>query len=310
MAFRLKLNEPMSRGIKRIGAEQIDCAVTHLEASVGADPVRAVHETRKCLKRARALLRFAWPVLERPTYKALSAALREIGRGLSATRDLDVLDQTVATLQADQSLKPATVERLRRVLDAARADLAAGATSAGDQGDLARRLALVRTALDEATVQDSGRDLVTGGLARCLDACRGDFERAFDSQHGEAFHDWRKTIQLHWRHMQLVERAWPEYCRARIAEARAISLLIGNDRDLAMLQAFAAGQSLPKAVLRDIDQAAARLSPGYRSEARARGERLLAEGTQGMCRRIEHYWAAAQSLRRTAADAAKVTEAV
>ena len=98
--------------------------------------------------------------------------------------------------------------------------------------------------------------------------------------------------------MQLVDRAWPDFCRARREEARVISQLIGDDRDLAMLLAFAVDHQLPKTVQGDIERAVAAISPGLRMQAKARGERLLAEGTAGLCRRLEQYWQSAQHLRK------------
>ena len=58
------------------------------------------------------------------------------------------------------------------------------------------------------------------------------------SRRDEAFHEWRKGAQAHWRQMTLLARAWPEYLGARASEARTLSQLLGDDHDLAMLVAF------------------------------------------------------------------------
>ena len=68
MAFRFKLAEPFEEGCKRIAREQIERAQCQLKGS--GDPVVAVHETRKSLKRLRALLRLIRPALGEEAYRA------------------------------------------------------------------------------------------------------------------------------------------------------------------------------------------------------------------------------------------------
>ncbi len=55
----------------------------------------------------------------------------------------------------------------------------------------------------------------------------------------EDFHALRKSVQQHWRHMQLLSRAWPEALSARADEAKALSQLLGEDHDLYVLRSFA-----------------------------------------------------------------------
>jgi hypothetical protein len=54
--YRLQADEKLSQGVKRIAFEQIDEALAHLQSS-GNDLDKAVHESRKNLKKLRGLLR-------------------------------------------------------------------------------------------------------------------------------------------------------------------------------------------------------------------------------------------------------------
>ena len=81
MPFRFKLTEPFEEGCRRIAREQIERAQCQLKAP--GDPVAAVHETRKSLKRLRALLRLVRPALGEQTYREENAQLRSIGGSLS-----------------------------------------------------------------------------------------------------------------------------------------------------------------------------------------------------------------------------------
>lgn len=302
MAYRLKLSESMDAGIRRIAVEQADRAISQIEATVGDDAQASVHEARKSLKRARALMRFGRPLLQPETFKHANGVLRDVGRAMSGTRDLDVLGQTIAHLQLAEALKPATVKRLVAVLADARAAAAIDRIDIGSRITMVDSLKAWRDGLPALAIAANDHRLATTGIADCLSDCRDTFAQAFAGGDGDAFHDWRKSIQLHWRQMQLVERAWPAYCHARIVEARAISMLIGTDRDLELLQLFVAAQSVPKAMQAEVARLVTRRQALLRLEAKAMGERLLAEGTGGFCRRLEQYWAAARALRKAKRD--------
>jgi CHAD domain-containing protein len=299
MAYRFKLNERMDSGFRRIATGQIDRAIAHQQA-VDGDAVLSVHETRKCLKRTRALLRFCRPMIGNAAFKAHNAALRDIGREMSATRDLDVLVQTAQLLAAEGAIKPPAAKRLQAALLAASRSRQ-GANEPGlDSSSILARLVAERDALANAVIDDGAHELTTDGIAHGLDACRATFDIAFSGDDDDAIHEWRKAVQIHWRHMQLVSRAWPDFFAVRIDEARSISALIGEERDLGLLQIFAAAAAVPKlpvATLRAIDAAISARRVQLREQARLRGQRLLADGTGGLCRRISVYWDAAVEMR-------------
>src|SRR5262245_16843053 len=102
MPFRFKLSEPFEDGWPRIGREQIERALAQLEGS--GDRAVAVHETRKSLKRLRALLQLIRPALGEEAYRAENAHLREIARLLSGARDRHVLFETIAKLESSSVL--------------------------------------------------------------------------------------------------------------------------------------------------------------------------------------------------------------
>ena len=59
MAYRLQDNEDLTTGLRRCAREQLQAAVDRLESGVADDPVGAVHDARKALKKERSLLRLA-----------------------------------------------------------------------------------------------------------------------------------------------------------------------------------------------------------------------------------------------------------
>ena len=53
--------------------------------------------------------------------------------------------------------------------------------------------------------------------------------------------EWRKRLQRHWRHMQLLAEGWPGYLRQRAQLTHKISETIGQEHDLSVLVAHLAG---------------------------------------------------------------------
>src|SRR6266511_1746767 len=97
MSYRLSFasDDDVPSSVRQCAREQLAGAAERLECA-GEDPVKAVHEARKHLKKTRALLRLVRPALGRKAYRRENDALRDIGLALSGTRDADV---RVATAQ-------------------------------------------------------------------------------------------------------------------------------------------------------------------------------------------------------------------
>ena len=65
-----------------------------------------MHETRKALKRLRALLRLVRPAMGEAAFKQENAQLRDIGLSLSGARDRHVLLETVNKLEGAAGFGP------------------------------------------------------------------------------------------------------------------------------------------------------------------------------------------------------------
>ena len=68
--------------------------------------------------------------------------------------------------------------------------------------------------------------------------------RAFATGDDEDFHDWRKTLQHHWRHMQLLTPCWPSELSARAELARGLSQILGDDHDISLIQQLVSAPTL------------------------------------------------------------------
>ena len=293
MAFRLKLREPVADGIVRIGREQLREAAAALAEGTGR--ATAVHDARKCLKRLRALVSAAQPGLGRRTYRDIRACISTAARRLGPTREAAVMRQTLARLADHYDLPPAgAVGRVGAALKSPRAlDEAVAVASARPALD---RLA---KAFEQLVFEKLTLDDIAAAMGAVLATGRHRFERAFDTGDDEAMHDWRKVVQLHWRHMALVSDAWPDAFQVRIETAKRLSHLAGEDNDLATLVRAVAA---PAAKFREVDRAVivaiCRVRQGeLRRITRPLGERLFAIDAAALDRTIVAAWRTAPLLQ-------------
>ncbi len=297
MAYRFKTNEPLAKGFRRVASQQIGAAEKRLAMPV-VDPVQ-VHEARKNLKRTRALLRLMRPALGEVVFKRENIRLRDAGQQLSARRDIDVIDQTILKLEAGPARIPAAVTaKLRSAVASARdgLDKTNGGLELQVAADVLRQSL---SALRRIKFEEDGFDLVSPGLKQSYAACRRAFKEAYHQPCEESSHEWRKTIQQHWRQMLLLSKAWPEVLLPRARAARQISELLGEDHDLAILQAYLKAHpdlSLTARERQRIEAYCSARQAEIRTQCRPLGARLLAESPKDHVHRIGSYWQAAADI--------------
>jgi CHAD domain-containing protein len=113
-------------GLRRMALGQLEHAIELLETARREHFELTTHETRKAIKRVRALIRVCRDELGEHAYRRHNVALREAGRHLSAARDaqvaLDTFEHVVSELPAKRA-QTRSVMAMRTLLHAQR-DLA------------------------------------------------------------------------------------------------------------------------------------------------------------------------------------------
>lgn len=306
MPYRFKLDEKFDSAFRRIVREQVKQAEAELSA---ADiPASAIHETRKSIKRLRALLKTAAPSLGAKAARKHDRAFRDIGRELSNRRDGDVLVATIATLEsrfgADgiSALAPLKTA-LQNQTGNAEATLDAVRVQA-----LRDALKSEGKRLRKARLKGHGLAAIIDGVGATYTAGRRGLKRASKHPTDEHIHELRKAVQAHWRHMSLLSRAWPEEFATRVMAARELSQILGDDHDLALVKAAAVAHAAPDTALSDaaaIVDLCNRRQDELRATMKPIALRLYAEDPQAFTQRMMVYW---QTARRTA-DATKASSA-
>jgi CHAD domain-containing protein len=307
----LRKREPFAEGLQRVILGQLDLAIELLahygeqaEQLGGHAGPRAprptadttVHETRKALKRLRALLRALRAELGAARYERESAALRDCGRRLAGARDAEVMLGTLDALLERHPARLAAsagVRALRHQLRAEREHAAAHAI--GDprvRGEVLAELRSVRVRVERWELRERGFELLAPGVERIYAGGRRRMRSARRRQSVEALHMWRKRVKELRYAAETLDRGGKAFKPVRRVARRADKLgeMLGEEHDLALLHArvrerprlFAGERKSRKRLLRLIARRRQRL----RKRAMREGERLYRRPPRRLLRRI------------------------
>ena len=304
MPYRLGLDEHVASGVRRVASEQLGSAIRRLEDAGHGDRVEAVHDARKSVKKARALLRLVRPGLDSAAYRAELTALRDAGRLLSGTRNADVMLATIDALAARFAghLPAATFEDLRH----------GAAARLGDRdGDdpIPRAVAALRAIaarVEEWPLERCDWADVRAGAKRSYARGRNRWKEARSSGDAEPLHEWRKRVKDLWYHQRLLRELWPGVLKAYADEADRLGDLLGDDHDLAVLAAFLEADEGELHTLADLAEIRGLIEQRrgeLQVEARALGRRLYADTPKAFDRRLAACVRATLSRRPAAAAA-------
>jgi CHAD domain-containing protein len=300
MAYRLKLKEPLAKGVRRIAGEQLGNAAARLEG--GSNPETSVHEARKSLKRTRALLRLVRPGLGETDFRKSNARLRDIARGLSAARDRDVVRALLKGLEDSKPPMARAARQLLAALDATPAVANGSGAPHRDVGEALHEIAAMRRELGDLALHPASFDTIVAGLTKSHRAGRKALALALTNpEEAEALHDLRKAAQAYWRQMILIQHAWPEACLARAAAAKLVADLLGQDHDVALLDgvlAGAEGQSLSATERRTLARYCLKRHAELRAEALPKAQLLFVEKSDQLGARMRTLWDSAREAAR------------
>jgi CHAD domain-containing protein len=298
MAYRFKLNESFEEGFRRTALEQLNRAESQLRNP--KDPAIAVHETRKALKRLRALLRLVRPTMREHAFGDENTQLAEIARILSSARDRHVLLETIIKLESVCGpMGKGAGKLLREILQKANGGSTSSVDAAATKLAL-ERLAVAKSRFSQLKIMGSGFEVIGPGLEANYRRGRRSFRAAYAEGSDDSFHEWRKSVQRHWRHMALLSNAWPDSIAVRISESRGLSQILGDDHDLALLKAFVRAEPTGRISSEQaniVERLALDRQKHLRALAQPKGVRLYAEGAKGLHRRMAQYWQSAVALK-------------
>jgi CHAD domain-containing protein len=315
MAYRFEVDEGVREAIVRCAREQLDHAVSELSEGIADDPVAAVHAARKAVKKERSLLRLARGAMSPQQRRRENRAVAAAGRGLSDTRDAEVMIQTIDQL-ADRyvgQLPEGTFHAIRQQLESTRDRHRGQLTSSALDTRAVQELGAVRLRVDDWKLTQGGWKAIKPGLLRSYQQGGRAFSRARREPSLEDLHAWRKRVKDLWYQERLLTPICGPTARGHAEDAGRLADLLGDDHDLGVLRQTLTQDHLDVAV--DLD-AVVQLIDHRRSELHAEaihlGERVYAETPPAFARRMKRCWkagrAAAQaSLAQRPAELAQAT---
>lgn len=310
LAYILPIDEALDQSLRRVGAKQLRQALRRLLPETAESP--NVHQARKAFKRFRALLLFAKPGFDPGVFERLDGGVRDIARCFAHARDRQAMRETVATIEA-RCADP----QIRRVTAALKTILLAepesgGLAAHGSQSKALDKLREIDRKFRAMPIRIAEFQDLAKGLTSVYEKGRDGMKARRDGldDTDEAFHDWRKSVQRHWRHLQLLSAAWPGVIQQQAKLARELSQLLGDDHDIAILRDFALNRRMALGTKQDLaafSRFCGTLQVSLRVSASARGERLFAEKPGAMAKRFAIYWRtepliASNAIGKTEAD--------
>lgn len=295
MSFELRIDESLGAALRRCLVEQAERLAADVEGDEGGE---AIHKARKRCKRLRAVFR-----LLRPAHPDLScegnALFREIGRKLSAFRDVDATRAAFRRFVAAAGECGKVLEQLEVILHkddpALTPELLAErvAESARQAREAARRY----EKLDLGKNQFS---LFGDGLLITYKKARAAMRATYDDPHPETFHEWRKRVKDLTNQTQFLAPLWPEIFGSLRKEFDDLGDILGDDHDLSVVRSIvlAEGEAFGSEVLELFTEEVDRQLGGFRRQTHLLGARLFAERSELFMRRVHAYWEALEEERQ------------
>jgi CHAD domain-containing protein len=212
--------------------EQAVAAAKAAAATADQGSTSAVHESRKALRRARAVLSMVAGALPKSERRAVRAALQNARRSLSTVRDHAVAPGTLGA----QTLDDGDRETAKRVLDNAAEAIPALAEIKQLLGEAAARAAAQAEALAAALPAEVPWAVVAGGIAGVYREARRARRQAKGSR--PRFHTWRRRSKELVYQLDFISAHAGARTLAIRADVAAVTDQLGPAVDLVMLHDF------------------------------------------------------------------------
>jgi len=301
MAYRVKIGARLDKDIRRLLGAQTGRAIGYL-SGVLDEGGSSIHATRKALKRCRSILRLVHPALSEKSFRSHDRAFRDIARHLSHDRDREVITETLSLLAAKNTGNNKTA--LTAACDELNIISLNGFGHSATEDNIAIAIAMLQER-DRAThaldIKKINLETLAKGFAATYADGRKTLKTAYRINDDEAFHTFRKALQHHWRHCQLLAPAWPDLLNVRISAARDLSQMIGIDHDLSLVTTrygTSDHSNLPPDIRGRICAAAKAEQSQLRSEIKPLAKRLYAHHPETMQVLIMDLWPAAFRLAK------------
>jgi CHAD domain-containing protein len=285
MAFRLRSNEVVVDGLRRLARAQLKSTRQQLRGAPPTD--EAIHEARKCIKKTRVILQLC---------KADKAAgisrcgkrLKKINRALSKLRDAQAMLETLSALQrrAQTANDRAVHERIRRRLVSHKNTTMRAAAAAKTWRMIDQECRKLRKAARRWKPKHSRFTALAPGIRRSYRAGRKALARVKRTNRSSDFHEWRKQVKTLWYELRLLGDA-DAALTAQVERLHRLEDWLGDDHNIVVLcDKLFAESPADTAICRRADKQVGSL----RRRAIHQGVRAYARKANAFARSVERGW--------------------
>jgi CHAD domain-containing protein len=302
MLFRLTHDESAPRGLRRVGREEIDSAVSHLRVKTASKRDESVHEARKSIKKLRGLVRLLTPELGDAARRE-NMALRDLGRSLSPVRDAAAMVETVDLLGKKYPDTPA-LAKLTQLRAAMVRRRNAVRRQADATPDVEKGVTVLRSLRKQLNQWNIGADFQTlaPGLRVTYRRGRRAAERAKRNPNARNLHELRKRVKDYWYQVRLLENMWPDR-ESPEGALRDLQEKLGDAHNLTVLR------DRPEAAIDGIVELINELEKDLQEKALHAAEKLYEERPRAHVQRLEELWLTWREPERKSARPATATAA-
>jgi CHAD domain-containing protein len=231
--LRLTRGKPLREGTLQAFASVLRVP-RRCAAAATEKPVEAVHEYRKAIRRARALLSLLRPAIGKKAHKGLLEELKAAFAETSSLRDADVLLATLRSLPRGES------DGERKIAEEALQAEIATSRDPSAIGEVLRRGAARLKPLPDALAVILPRDFsvreVESGLERTARRVAEALATARETGKEEDFHEWRKALKELRYQLELLSWGGSRKIKAREKDLGELARALGTATDLSVLR--------------------------------------------------------------------------
>jgi CHAD domain-containing protein len=289
MPFHFKRKEAVQKAVRRLCRERI---VDALGALKKPDTFEAVHDIRKEIKKARAILRLVRTEIGNHFYKKCDRLLREAADCLTAARDADVKLSAfeMLTKHFNGKLSARPFPKIKKLVRDNCRDEARRFLKSDSIAKAKRILQKAKRKAGDLKMKSVGWRAIAPGLKKSFSSGREAYETALKDSTPKNFHEWRKRVKDLGFQIRLICPVWPKELRAVSDELEGLGELLGDDHDLAMLKEFIAEKFKRAGDVDDLNRLIRARQKELRSAALKLGVKFFAEAPETFCRRFGNHW--------------------
>jgi CHAD domain-containing protein len=288
MSFELRERKHLEDELKKIMRRELRRTARALGTDTGsASPDDVVHESRKSVKKVRAIVALledaGAKVPRKPRQRMKSAA-----SALSKLRDSVAIIETLERVRRryPAQLSEHTYGILRRELVSVHSQLEARATRDGVVAKAAERLAKARRSSKTWPVPSISVPDMVEVVATSYRRSRKEMKRARATGQSATLHRWRKELKTLWYQLRLA-KPLAIGVAPLVADLKRVEAALGEDHNLVVLAATLRGCRELRSMrgqTRTIERLAARMRQPLRRRAFGLGRRLLRRKPQAFAR--------------------------